>query len=49
VISSHLVGGKHEVRIYSDTSPDQGFAATEAGLEDVYFLNLSNADKKQEN
>jgi ABC-2 type transport system ATP-binding protein len=49
VISSHLVGGKHEVRVYSDTSPGQDFTGTEAGLEDVYFLNLSNAEKKQEN
>src|SRR5215467_13307168 len=49
VISSHLVGGKHEVRVYSDTSPGQGFAGTDSSLEDVYFLNLANADKKQEN
>ncbi|HSS98179.1 MAG TPA: ABC transporter ATP-binding protein [Terriglobales bacterium] len=49
VISTHLVGGKHEVRVYSDISPGQGFAATESSLEDVYFLNLANADKKQEN
>ena len=32
VISTHLVGGQHEVRVYSDTSPGQGFASTEAGL-----------------
>ena len=49
VISTHLVGGQHEVRVYSDTSPGQGFAGTEADLEDVYFLNLASADKKQEN
>ena len=49
VISTHLVGGQHEVRVYSDTSPGQGFAGTEADLEDVYFLNLAGADKKQEN
>lgn len=49
VISSHLVGGQHEVRVYSDSSPGQGFANTEAGLEDVYFLNLATVEKKQEN
>lgn len=49
VISTHLVGGQHEVRVYSDTSPGQGFNETEAGLEDVYFLNLAGAEKKQEN
>src|SRR5215467_2709122 len=49
VISTHLVSGKHEVRVYSDTSPGQDFASTEAGLEDVYFLNLASSDKKQEN
>ena len=49
VISTHLVGGKHEVRVYSDTSPGQGFAGTDSSLEDVYFLNLANAEKKQEN
>jgi len=49
VISTHLVGGRHEVRVYSDTCPGQGFAGTEADLEDVYFLSLSNAEKNQEN
>jgi ABC-2 type transport system ATP-binding protein len=45
VISTHLVGGKHEVRVYSDSSPGQGFATSEADLEDVYFLNLANAER----
>jgi ABC-2 type transport system ATP-binding protein len=45
VISTHLVGGQHEVRVYSDSSPGQGFVTSEAGLEDVYFLNLANAEK----
>ena len=41
VISSHLVGGQHELRVYAESSPGDGFTAAEANLEDVYFLNLS--------
>jgi ABC-2 type transport system ATP-binding protein len=40
VISSHLVAGQHEVRVYSEASPGTGFRQVESGLEDVYFLNL---------
>jgi len=42
VVSTHLVGGLHEVRVYSDTSPGDGFTQDDANLEDVYFLSLSN-------
>src|SRR6202046_4296404 len=42
VVSTHLVGGLHEVRVYSDTSPGDGFTQDDANLEDVYFLTLSN-------
>ena len=41
VISSHLSGGLHELRVYSESSPGDGFTAVEANLEDVYFLNLA--------
>jgi ABC-type multidrug transport system ATPase subunit len=41
VISAHLVGGLHELRVYSESSPGDGFTLAEANLEDVYFLNLS--------
>jgi ABC-2 type transport system ATP-binding protein len=41
VISTHLLGGLHEVRVYSDSSPGEGFTPVESGLEDVYFLNLT--------
>ena len=41
VISTHLVGGQHEIRVYSDTNPGEGFQPTDSDLEDVYFLNLS--------
>jgi ABC-2 type transport system ATP-binding protein len=42
VISSHLIAGQHEVRVYADSSPGDGFRPVDAGLEDVYFLNLAS-------
>jgi ABC-2 type transport system ATP-binding protein len=47
VISTHLVGGQHEIRVHADTSPGDGFHAVESDLEDVYFLNLSQQSKRQ--
>jgi len=41
VVSSHLIAGLHEVRIYADTSPGDGFLPVESSLEDVYFVNLA--------
>ncbi len=41
VISTHLVGGLHEVRIYADSFPGEGFVPVDSDLEDVYFLNLA--------
>jgi len=43
IISTHLVGGRHEIRVYSAASPGDGFRPVEADLEDVYFLNLSQS------
>ena len=42
VISSHLIAGQHEIRVYAGSSPGDGFRPVDAGLEDVYFLNLAN-------
>jgi ABC-2 type transport system ATP-binding protein len=42
VISTHLVGGLHEVRIYADANPGADFKPVDSGLEDVYFLNLTS-------
>ncbi len=42
VISSHLLAGEHEIRVFADGSPGDGFRPVDAGLEDVYFLNLAN-------
>src|SRR5450631_733478 len=35
VISTHLVGGQHEIRVYSDSNPGDGFRSIGSGLEDV--------------
>jgi ABC-2 type transport system ATP-binding protein len=45
VISTHLVAGQHEVRVYADSNPGDGFHAVESELADVYFLNLSRQAK----
>ena len=42
VVSSHLLGGQHEIRVFADGSPGDGFRPVDAALEDVYFLNLAN-------
>jgi ABC-2 type transport system ATP-binding protein len=45
VVSTHLIGGLHEVRVYSESDPGEGFRPVDSGLEDVYFLNLANQAK----
>lgn len=45
IISTHLVGGQHEIRVYADSNPGEGFRPVESELEDVYFLNLSQQAK----
>ena len=47
VISTHLVGGQHEIRVYAESAPGDGFVNVESDLEDVYFLNLSQQSKRQ--
>jgi ABC-type multidrug transport system ATPase subunit len=41
IVSTHLVGGQHEIRVFAPSSPGAGFAPVPSGLEDVYFLNLT--------
>lgn len=41
VISTHLVGGQHEIRVFANAAPGEGFRPVDSGLEDVYFLNLA--------
>jgi ABC-2 type transport system ATP-binding protein len=45
VVSSHLVGGQHEIRVFAPSSPGAGFRAVSSGLEDVYFLNVSRQSR----
>jgi len=45
VITTHLIAGQHEVRVFSDTDPGDGFKPSESELEDVYFLSLSRNAK----
>jgi ABC-2 type transport system ATP-binding protein len=45
VISTHLIAGQHEVRVFSDADPGDGFKPSESELEDVYFLSLSRHAK----
>ena len=45
VISTHLIGGQHEIRVFAADSPGAGFRSVPSGLEDVYFLNLSRHTK----
>ena len=40
IVSTHLVGGQHEIRVFSPASPGAGFRAAPSGLEDVYFLEF---------
>jgi ABC-2 type transport system ATP-binding protein len=45
LLSTHLTGGLHEVRIYSESNPGDGFLPVASDLEDVYFLNLARHAK----
>ena len=41
-LSTHLVAGKTEIRVFGATQPDPSFQPVEADLEDVYFLNINH-------
>ena len=45
VISTHLIGGLQEVRVYSEASPGDGFVLAEEDLQDVYFYHLAQHQK----
>jgi ABC-type multidrug transport system ATPase subunit len=45
IVSTHLVGGRHEIRVFAPSSPGANFRAVASDLEDVYFLNLSRGAK----
>ena len=46
VLSTCLIAGQHEIRVYSKSDPGQGFEVVDSGLEDVYFLELSRQKKR---
>ena len=41
LVSTHLIGGRTEARVYSEGAPGDGFIPAEANLQDVYFLSLA--------
>jgi ABC-type multidrug transport system ATPase subunit len=43
VISTHLVAGRTEIRVFAETCPGEGFTSISPDLQDVYFLNLTNS------
>ena len=45
IITTHLVGGQHEIRVYTDGNPGDGIRAVDSELQDVYFFNLSQHAK----
>jgi len=47
VISSKLVAGKPIIHILSPEDPGDGFRRAEAGLEDVFFAKISNAERAE--
>ena len=46
ILSTYLIAGQHEIRVYSETDPGEGFQPVPSGLEDVYFLQLSRQSKR---
>jgi ABC-type multidrug transport system ATPase subunit len=47
IVSVQLLGGAHEVRVYSETDPGSGFRPVDANLEDVYFLSMERHTASQ--
>jgi len=47
IISTHLVAGQHEIRVYSESNPGDGFRPVDSELADVYFLQLSRHNGRQ--
>lgn len=43
LLSTRLVGGKPQIKLFAAQQPDDGFVNVEPDLEDVYFLQLRTA------
>src|SRR5690606_8617530 len=46
-ISSSMVNGALELRVYSEEQPDEGFVRSDVSLEDVYFSTIVNNLRKK--
>jgi ABC-type multidrug transport system ATPase subunit len=45
ILSTYLIAGQNEIRVYSETNPGPGFTPVESSLEDVYFMQLAGHSK----
>ena len=43
VLSTRLVGGRPQIKVYAEAQPDDGFQQVAPDLEDLYFLQLRSA------
>jgi ABC-type multidrug transport system ATPase subunit len=43
IVSTHLVGGLTQIRVFAQRNPADGFLPTESTIGDVYFLTLNAA------
>ncbi|MCA9635168.1 MAG: ABC transporter ATP-binding protein, partial [Myxococcales bacterium] len=43
VISTRLIAGTPEIRVYADALPEEGYLAVDPDLEDVYFHQVTAA------
>ena len=48
VLSTRLVAGRPQINVYAESQPDDGFVSVEPDLEDVYFLQVRNANRAAE-
>ena len=48
-LSTHLIAGKTEIRVFSEDRPDASFQPVEADLEDVYFLKINHGPQNGAN
>jgi ABC-2 type transport system ATP-binding protein len=47
VLSTRLIAGQPLIHVYSERPPEEGFAAVDPDLEDVYFRQLQQRDAPQ--
>jgi ABC-2 type transport system ATP-binding protein len=47
VVSTKLISGETQIRVLSDTKPEQGFELIKPNLEDLYFVTLFNQNSSK--